>query len=178
MDFQFQSCQEDRPAKRLGISNAYPIHSSSHVPTYCSAPQSTSLKVFLQSRGHLGALLPHFILAPSIGTIRTTACTTALCSFGAVCPWLSDIDSCIADANGDGCPPTARQIGSGMGRMIDTSCKFLFCQSFVILLVVNPNHSAIALPQSYVMPNVYQIFHPFATTFTNSILRAVRIPSA
>jgi len=138
----------------------------------------TSLKVFLQSRGHLGALLPHFILAPSIGTIRTTACTTALCSFGAVCPWLSDIDSCIADANGDGCPPTARQIGSGVGRMIDTSCKFLFCQSFVILLVVNPNHSAIALPQSYVMPNVYQIFHPFATTFTNSILRAVCIPSA
>lgn len=162
-------------------SLAYPIqesHSSSHIPTYCSAPQSTSLTVFLQIRGHVGALLPRFILAPSTGTVRTTACTTTLCSFGAVCPWLSDIDSCIADASRDGCSPRGRQIGSGMGRMIDTSCKVLFCQSFVILLVVNPNHSAIASPQSYVMPNVHQIFHPFATTFSNSILRAVCIPSA
>lgn len=61
--------------------------------------------------------------------------------------------------------------------MTDTTCKFLFCQSPATLLVVKPNHPAIALPQSYMMPNVYQAFQ-LPTALTNSFLWVVHIPSA
>lgn len=86
------------------------------------------------------------------------------------CPWWHcDIGSCILDATGDGCPLPARQIGSGMWGMIDTTCKFLFCQSLATLWVVKPNHPAVALPQSYMMLDVYQAFQ-LPTTLTNSSL--------
>lgn len=118
---------------------------------------------------------PYFSLALSTGNTKTTACTLLHWCCLSLARWHWALYS---DAVGDGCPHTARGIGSGMGRMIDAACKFLFCQSFTALFAVKPNHSAIALPQSYMMPSVYQTFHLIATMFADSTPRVVQIPSA